>query len=79
MLIYQIPLVPGPTRVPESVRQAYLTDYASADLEPEYSQLYADVSDGDHDRSGTWAPRPAWSWSAEAWMATPIHIRRQRQ
>lgn len=43
MLTYAIPLVPGPTRVPESVRQAYLTDYASADLEPEYSQLYADV------------------------------------
>ena len=45
MLTYQIPLVPGPTRVPESVRQAYLTDYASADLEPEYSQLYADVQE----------------------------------
>ena len=43
MLTYSIPLVPGPTRVPESVRQAYLTDYASADLEPEYSQLYAGV------------------------------------
>ena len=43
MLTYAIPLVPGPTRVPESVRQAYLADYASADLEPEYSQLYADV------------------------------------
>jgi aspartate aminotransferase-like enzyme len=27
------------------VRRAYLTDYASADLEPEYSQLYADVQD----------------------------------
>jgi aspartate aminotransferase-like enzyme len=45
MLTYTIPLVPGPTRVPESVRRAYLTDYASADLEPEYSQLYADVQD----------------------------------
>ena len=45
MLTYQIPLVPGPTRVPEPVRRAYLTDYASADLEPEYSQLYADVQD----------------------------------
>lgn len=43
MLTYAIPLVPGPTRVPESVRRAYLTDYASADLEPEYSQLYAEV------------------------------------
>ena len=45
MLTYTIPLVPGPTRVPESVRRAYLADYASADLEPEYSQLYAGVQD----------------------------------
>ena len=45
MLTYNIPLVPGPTRVPESVRQTYLTDYASADLEPEYSQLYAAVQE----------------------------------
>lgn len=45
MLSYDIPLVPGPTRVPESVRRAYLTDYASADLEPEYSQLYAAVQE----------------------------------
>jgi aspartate aminotransferase-like enzyme len=45
MLTYTIPLVPGPTCVPESVRRAYLTDYASADLEPEYSQLYAAVQE----------------------------------
>jgi aspartate aminotransferase-like enzyme len=45
MLIYDIPLIPGPTSVPESVRRAYLTDYASSDVEPEYSQLYADVQD----------------------------------
>ncbi|MGD9029527.1 MAG: aminotransferase class V-fold PLP-dependent enzyme [Anaerolineae bacterium] len=43
MLTYQIPLVPGPTRVHESVRRAYLTDYGSADLEPEYLQLYVAV------------------------------------
>lgn len=43
MLSYDIPLVPGPTRVPEPVRRAYLTDYGSADLEPEYIQLYAEV------------------------------------
>lgn len=43
MLSYDIPLVPGPTRVPESVRRAYLTDYGSADLEPEYARLYRDV------------------------------------
>ncbi len=45
MLTYEIPLVPGPTRVPESVRRAYMTDYASADLEPEYSQLYAEAQE----------------------------------
>jgi len=45
MKTYEIPLVPGPTRVPEAVRRAYLTDCASADLEPEYSQLYAAVQD----------------------------------
>jgi aspartate aminotransferase-like enzyme len=45
MMTYEIPLVPGPTRVPESVRRAYLTDYASADLEPEYGQLYVGVQE----------------------------------
>lgn len=45
MLTYEIPLVPGPTRVPESVRRAYLTDYGSGDLEPEYCQLYANVQE----------------------------------
>lgn len=45
MLTYDIPLVPGPTRVPQSVREAYLTDYGSADLEPEYTRLYRDVQD----------------------------------
>jgi aspartate aminotransferase-like enzyme len=45
MLTYTIPLVPGPTRVPETVRQAYLTDYGSADLELEYCTLYAEVQE----------------------------------
>ncbi|MCP4516109.1 MAG: alanine--glyoxylate aminotransferase family protein [Delftia sp.] len=45
MLTYEIPLVPGPTRVPKEVRRAYLSDYASADLEPEYAQLYSDVQE----------------------------------
>jgi aspartate aminotransferase-like enzyme len=45
MLTYKIPLIPGPTRVPEPVRRAYLTDYASSDVEPEYYQLYADVQE----------------------------------
>jgi len=45
MLTYDIPLVPGPTHVPEPVRQVYLTDFGSADLEPEYVDLYAEVQD----------------------------------
>ena len=45
MLTYDIPLVPGPTRVPESVRRAYLIDYGSADLEPEYIELYTEVQE----------------------------------
>jgi len=43
MLTYDLPLVPGPTRVPESVREAYRTDFGSADLEPEYGELYRNV------------------------------------
>jgi len=43
MLTYDIPLVPGPTHVPELVRQVYLTDFGSADLEPEYIELYTEV------------------------------------
>jgi aspartate aminotransferase-like enzyme len=37
---YEIPMIPGPTIVPQQVREAYLTDYGSADLEPEYAELY---------------------------------------
>jgi len=40
MKTYPIPMVPGPVHVPEEVLQAYLTDYGSADLEPEYLDLY---------------------------------------
>lgn len=43
MIRYDIPLVPGPTSVPESVRRAYLEDYASPDQEPEYAALYGEV------------------------------------
>jgi aspartate aminotransferase-like enzyme len=50
---YRIPLVPGPTRVPESVRHAYLADYPSADLEPEFSELYATVQGQIQDILGT--------------------------
>src|SRR5512133_1253513 len=40
MKTYPIPMVPGPVKVPQEVLQAYLTDYGSADLEPEYLELY---------------------------------------
>ncbi len=42
---YAIPLVPGPTSVPEAVRAVYQVDYASADLEEEFFQLYATCQD----------------------------------
>lgn len=37
---YRLPLVPGPVSVPERVRRAYLDDYGSGDLEPEFAELY---------------------------------------
>ena len=37
---YAVPLIPGPTSVPEYVRKCYLTDFGSADLEEPYFQLY---------------------------------------
>ena len=40
MKTYSIPMVPGPVKVPAEVLQAYLTNYGSADLEPEYLDLY---------------------------------------
>jgi aspartate aminotransferase-like enzyme len=40
MKTYSIPMVPGPVRVLPEILQAYLTDYASADLEAEYLDLY---------------------------------------
>lgn len=33
-------MVPGPVKVPPEILKAYLTDYGSADLEPEYLDLY---------------------------------------
>ncbi|MFO7741713.1 MAG: aminotransferase class V-fold PLP-dependent enzyme [Anaerolineae bacterium] len=45
MLTYEIPLVPGPTHVPPVVRDAHRIDYGSADLEPEYCDLYGEVQD----------------------------------
>ena len=40
METYPLPLVPGPVRVPERIRAAYQIDYGSADLEPEFLELY---------------------------------------
>lgn len=45
MKTYPIPMVPGPTSVPLPVREAYLTDYGSADQEPEYAELYAGLQE----------------------------------
>ncbi len=41
MLTYEIPLVPGPTSVPHSVREAYFCDFGSGDLEEECFRLAA--------------------------------------
>lgn len=40
MITYPVPMVPGPVKVPAEILQAYLTDYGSADLEPDYLELY---------------------------------------
>src|SRR3989304_8725998 len=41
MLTYEIPLVPGPTSVPQPGREAYFCDFGSGDLEEECFRLYA--------------------------------------
>lgn len=40
MKTYPIPMVPGPVKVPQEVLDAYNENYASADLEPEFLELY---------------------------------------
>jgi hypothetical protein len=40
MKTYPIPMVPGPVRVPRPILDAYGTDFGSADLEPEFFDLY---------------------------------------
>lgn len=40
MKTYPIPMVPGPVQVPENIREAYMTDFGSPDIEPEYLDLY---------------------------------------
>ena len=38
---YSIGLVPGPVSVPREIRESWLIDFGSADLEPEFFELYA--------------------------------------
>ena len=45
MLTYEIPLVPGPTSVPQPVREAYFCDVGSGDLEEECFRLYAGLQE----------------------------------
>jgi len=45
MRTYAVPLVPGPTSVPEAVRAAYQVDYGSGDFEPEFFDLYAETQE----------------------------------
>ncbi|MEM5774446.1 MAG: aminotransferase class V-fold PLP-dependent enzyme, partial [Anaerolineaceae bacterium] len=40
MQTYPIPMVPGPVKVPDEVLKAYLTNYGSSDMEPEFLDLY---------------------------------------
>jgi aspartate aminotransferase-like enzyme len=37
---YPIPMVPGPTSVPMQIQNAYQNDFGSADMEPEFLELY---------------------------------------
>ena len=39
---YPIPMVPGPVSIPRKIREAWLTDFGSADLEADFFQLYAE-------------------------------------
>ncbi|MDP9371702.1 MAG: aminotransferase class V-fold PLP-dependent enzyme [Chloroflexota bacterium] len=41
---YEIPLVPGPVSIPAATLAAYATDWASADLEPEFVELYGETA-----------------------------------
>ena len=40
MNVYPIPMVPGPVKVAQKVLDAYQINYGSADLEPEFLELY---------------------------------------
>ncbi|MDR2179001.1 MAG: aminotransferase class V-fold PLP-dependent enzyme [Synergistaceae bacterium] len=39
---YPIGLVPGPVSIPANIREAWLTDFGSSDLEPDFFELYAE-------------------------------------
>ena len=39
---YSIGLVPGPVSIPREIMESWLTDFGSADLEPEFFELYAE-------------------------------------
>lgn len=45
MEFYDIPLVPGPVSVPDEVLEAFSQDYGTADLEPEFFELYDATQD----------------------------------
>ncbi|MDH3881897.1 MAG: alanine--glyoxylate aminotransferase family protein, partial [Desulfobacteraceae bacterium] len=40
METYPIPMVPGPVKLPQTVLDAYQTNFGSADLEAEFLELY---------------------------------------
>jgi aspartate aminotransferase-like enzyme len=40
MKVYPLPMVPGPVSVPDHLLDAYHVNYGSADLEPEFGDLY---------------------------------------
>ena len=42
--VYKTPLIPGPTSVPDFIRNEYLTNFGSADLEDEFIKLYRETS-----------------------------------
>lgn len=56
METYKFPLVPGPVSISEAVRSAYQRDFGSADLEPEFFDLYRRCEEGLQQLLGTTNP-----------------------
>lgn len=50
---YRIALVPGPVSIPPAILEAYNADYASADLEDDFFQLYSECEFGLQNLLGT--------------------------